>query len=82
MSYIMQGVPKIIRQGLIFQEPRHIVQNSFSSSKNWDPCANLEFRTSFVQSKGADMFTKQNGISEIGDCNELVAKNNQLQKNW
>ena len=26
------------------------------------------------------MFTKQNGISEIGDCNELVAKNNQLQK--
>ena len=44
----------------------------FLSSKNWDQCANFEYRTIFVQFKGALISTKQNWIFDKGNCNNLL----------
>ena len=35
---------------------------SFFSPENWDPYANFEYKTISVQFKGAEIFTKQNGV--------------------
>ena len=44
---------------LISQEPRNGFLNRFSSSKNWDPYVNFEYRTISVRYLGAEIFAKK-----------------------
>ena len=47
----------------------------FSPTENWNQCANFEYRTIFVQFKGAEILTKQKWLLEEGNCNNLLFSN-------
>ena len=58
------GCPKKNETGFLLNilPTKYRIFNSIFSLENWDQYANFEYKTSFVRFKGAEIFTKQNGV--------------------